>query len=208
MMMLVINLVYGQNGNGQGNMQATTDADQQAYLNNLSTVALVNMLEDYGIDLGDESYSKEELVQYVQILFREIEKKGMELPAEYKPRLKEQKHSTEDINTHKTTKVSSAPNAANASVWELVKAQVQSDLAPFLVLLPKPLKLFVQSQVVALWSTLKVSIRGAAGPMLQTAGRVIRWAGNWLISISEKVVQHGQQMNKHAERPAANRAKK
>lgn len=211
-LILAINSVHAQNHNDEGDTQARTrerDLEYQTYLNSLSKVALVKMLEDYGIDIEDDSYSKEELVQYVQIMFREIEKKGLELPAAYRPKQKEQQqqHSKDDVGTHKTTVVSPAPNAANASVWELVKAQVQSDLAPFLVLLPKPLKMFVQNQAVALWSTLKVSIRGAAGPMLQTAARVIRWAGNWLIDISDRVVQHGQKVSKQHERAATARVK-
>lgn len=188
--------IHGQKENDDKEVEISTN--KASFLNDLSTAALVNILEEYGINMGEGQYSKEELVLYVQVLFNEIEKKGLEVPKEYysqqQPIVQIEEHRNEShISIQNNTPI------VNATIWELVKAQVQSDLAPFLLLLPKPLKLFVQQQTMALWAKFKGSVRGAVGPMLQTAGRIICIAGNWLVGISESVVEQGNRLNNNVQ---------
>jgi hypothetical protein len=79
----------------------------------------------------------------------------------------------------------------DSGFWELFKAQVMSDVAPFLAVVPAPVKAFVKDQVQHLKPAL-VAATGAAGPMIGVLSKVVAAGGRGLVRLSEEMEQWSQ----------------
>lgn len=53
----------------------------------------------------------------------------------------------------------------NLSVWELFKAQVRADVAPFLIIIPRPIKKMIAKHFTTYGGKLKAVLQGAMFPM-------------------------------------------
>lgn len=81
---------------------------------------------------------------------------------------------------------------ANATVFELVKAQIYADFKPFLILIPEPVKRFIRSQVL---SVSKSSIRvlsGAMAPMTHSALQILLKVGEITVGFGQFVIFSAQ----------------
>ena len=77
----------------------------------------------------------------------------------------------------------------DASFWDLMKAQIQADFAPFLIIIPRPVKRMIAKGAVRLVERLKVIIGGPLAPMIVTAGRVLKLAGEGVVYVGNDVVR-------------------
>lgn len=75
----------------------------------------------------------------------------------------------------------------DASMWDLFKAQVASDFAPFIAIVPIPVKKFIRDQTKAIKRPLGGFIKGAAGPMLKVAGSAVTLTGQGLLILGDKI---------------------
>lgn len=72
----------------------------------------------------------------------------------------------------------------NATVWEILKEQIRSDLAPFLILIPGPIKRYISIQFIQLIHTIKIASIGALQPLTKPLSKVIMLLGKSLIQLA------------------------
>lgn len=157
-------------------------------LSNMTTATLMNILQQQGVDVGDNYFSKDELKRLVKMSIerdeeeerRESEETATSTPTERK-----------SAGTPPTT---AAVSKADPSVWQQVKDQLRSDIAPFLALVPAPVKSFVHKEVIHLGKTLNMALRGAVSPMLITAAKLLDRAAQLLIHLAEKLKTRNQEL--------------
>lgn len=84
---------------------------------------------------------------------------------------------------------------ANASAWDLLKAQVAADFAPFLILLPKPLKRFVVAQSRVLFAQFRTFCEGPVSPMVRAGGKIVGVVGSVLEFVGRDLVKLSRAMS-------------
>jgi hypothetical protein len=151
-------------------------------LDDLSIATLVNILEQQGTHVGDDYYSKEELVDMILQLVSSYESSHKESKASPQPGAAANDQPQQD-DQETSTELSSL----KTSTWDLVKQQVRNDLAPFILLIPQPVKTYLLHEVPKLLSTLQLSLRGALAPMLSVAVKAVRQVGLLLLQAAEKL---------------------
>lgn len=77
----------------------------------------------------------------------------------------------------------------NATIWELFKAQVQADFAPFLIIIPKPIKRLISRNIVKAAQKLQVIFLGPTIHMICVAGRVVGVVGQSVVRIGEDIIK-------------------
>ena len=77
----------------------------------------------------------------------------------------------------------------NATIWELFKAQVQADFAPFLIIIPSPIKRLISRNVVKAAQKLQVIFLGPTIHMICVAGRVVGVVGQSVVRIGEDIIK-------------------
>ena len=77
----------------------------------------------------------------------------------------------------------------NATIWELFKAQVQADFAPFLIIIPKPIKRLISRNIVKAALKLQVIFLGPTIHMVCVAGRVVGVVGQSVVRIGEDIIK-------------------
>jgi biopolymer transport protein ExbD len=154
-------------------------------LDGMTLAALVSILEEQGVYLGDNYYSKEELIEYIVQLTRSHQSKD----------------STESLSQpHKTSsaeppapKDTSSGNSTAAkkkgklSTWELFKEQVRRDITPLLLLVPAPVRTYLGHMLPKLHNTVAHIFRGALVPMLHVVVHALRKTGNVLTSVATRL---------------------
>ena len=106
------------------------------------------------------------------------------------------------------TLVSNRPNEKDSnailasreqSIWKLMCDQIQQDFAPFLILIPAPVKkLFVYMGRKSIRALTRV-FKGAAGQMLKVAGRLLKLTGKLLILAGENLAVLGDESLSNSE---------
>ena len=206
--LLVVLLVCCVSIFGQPNKPAADDI--RVTLDNMTVATLVDILEQQGIYIGDNYYSKDELIQLVLDLVdaqnaRDAENTryaSMADNVDGEVAALPTKSSTR-TTVHTDSTNSSKDDANNShqlnvakdklSVWEQVKEQIKSDIAPFLLLVPQPVKTYIAREFPRLTSSLKVTLQGALTPMLFVAAKLVRKVGALLVLSAEKLDQlHSQ----------------
>jgi hypothetical protein len=197
---LLVSGVYA--GRGKRTVAEDNEVQQlRVELDNLSIAALVNILEQQGMHIGDDYYSKEELVEMILQLVDNYN-------AQSSGEQGDKEASAEPINDNdERTLQPDAPSSTElsymkTSTWELVKQQVRSELAPFILLIPQPVKTYLAHEVPKLLSTVQLSVRGAAAPMLSVVAKVVRQVGYLLLHAAEKleVLQRMSALEQNTER--------
>lgn len=77
----------------------------------------------------------------------------------------------------------------NATMWELVKAQIAADFAPFLILVPGPVKRFVKAEVTKLGKALSLVLVGAIKPMATSTSTILRIVGTLLVRLGNQFLE-------------------
>lgn len=159
-------------------------AQLDAELSNLSTSALINILEQQGMDIGDNYFTREELVRLIK----------MSLDREYssdKP-AKEEKTAQDSL----AAMDHSAPVIFDddAPVWERVKQQMRADIAPFLALIPGPVKSYVHNELKVLGKTADILLRGAVSPMLSVAVKLLNRTAQLVLNLADRLKDHNQKL--------------
>ena len=92
---------------------------------------------------------------------------------------------------------------ADATPWDLLKAQVQADFAPFLIIIPKPVKRFIAAKAVILFDQFRRTFEGPATPMIRAGGKIIgvlgsllEYVGKDIQKLSKVMVMFGDNQNK------------
>lgn len=86
----------------------------------------------------------------------------------------------------KEDRQSSVINPENVTVWELFKLQVQQDFAPFLLLIPKPVKQRIAEEVRQSSHRVRLILSGALSPMLFSLSKLINNLGQSLQRIAQE----------------------
>lgn len=152
----------------------------RAALDNMSLATLVNILEEYGMHLGDNYYSKEELISLILEIIDTTNEKSQ------KQQKSKQMNRQEDLRQEEAVSLQ-VPTSPGSSVWQLFKEQVQADFAPFIMLVPQPIKAFVAIQFPRMLKALKITARGAIVPMTFVAGKAFRHGGNLLLLAADQL---------------------
>ena len=74
----------------------------------------------------------------------------------------------------------------NSGFWELFKAQIASDIAPFWRVVPAPVKTFLKDQARHLKPAM-VAVAGATGPMLGILSKAVAASGHGLLRLSQEM---------------------
>jgi hypothetical protein len=61
----------------------------------------------------------------------------------------------------------------NNSIWEQLKQQIKSDFAPFLLLIPRPIKIFISNQFDSTYQSLKIITYSAVKPLLVVVNKYV-----------------------------------
>lgn len=61
----------------------------------------------------------------------------------------------------------------NNSIWEQLKQQIKSDFAPFLLLIPRPIKIFISNQFNSTYQSLKIITYSVVKPLLVVVNKYI-----------------------------------
>lgn len=157
-------------------------------LSNMTTATLINILQQQGVDVGDNYFSKDELKRLIKMSIERDEEAEHRESEETTASTPTERKSADAPST--TTTVSKA----DLSVWQQVKDQFRSDIAPFLALIPVPVKSFVHKEVIHLGRTLNMALRGAVSPMLLTAAKLLDRAAQLLIYLAEKLKTRNQEL--------------
>lgn len=72
----------------------------------------------------------------------------------------------------------------NATVWELMKAQIEADFKPFLILIPTPVKTFIARRFKASTTLLLKVTKGAFSPMLNVLSKLLRHMAGKITSLA------------------------
>jgi hypothetical protein len=158
-----------------------TEDEIRHTLDGMTLAALVGILEEQGVYLGDNYHSKEELIEYIVQLTRSHQSRGSR-----------ESHSQPHAE-HTAPKDTSSGNSAAAkkkgklSTWELVKEQVRRDIAPLLLLVPAPLRTYLGHMLPKLHNTVAHLLRGALVPMLHVVVHALRKTGNVLTSVATRL---------------------
>eukprot|EP01039_Chlorochromonas_danica_P004570 gene4569-5010_t len=84
--------------------------------------------------------------------------------------------------------------AANLSVFAMMMEQMQSDFAPFLMLIPKPWKAWIKQTTLRTFEEIKFTLIGAMAPMVITAGKTLQQCSKGIIWMAKALVRLGQEM--------------
>lgn len=74
----------------------------------------------------------------------------------------------------------------DSGFWDLFKAQIASDIAPFWRVVPEPVKTFLKDQARHLKPAM-VAVAGATGPMLGVLSKAVAASGHGLVRLSEEM---------------------
>ena len=74
----------------------------------------------------------------------------------------------------------------NNSIWELLKQQIKSDFAPFLLLIPKPIKIFISNQFNSTYRSLKIITYSAVKPLLVVVNKYVLLFGMKLFHVKNQ----------------------
>jgi hypothetical protein len=77
----------------------------------------------------------------------------------------------------------------NATFFELFKAQIQADFAPFLIIIPKPIKKLISKNAKILGKKIRVAIQGPLTPFVIVASKLLKLLGNGIIYIGDDIVK-------------------
>jgi hypothetical protein len=77
----------------------------------------------------------------------------------------------------------------NATFWELFKAQINADFAPFLIIIPKPIKKMISKNAMILGKKIQVAIQGPLTPFVVVASKLLKLLGNGVIYIGGDIVK-------------------
>jgi len=74
----------------------------------------------------------------------------------------------------------------NNSIWELLKQQIKSDFAPFLLLIPRPIKIFISNQFNSAYRSLKIITYSAVQPLLVVVNKYVLLFGMKLFHVKNQ----------------------
>jgi hypothetical protein len=77
----------------------------------------------------------------------------------------------------------------NATFWELFKAQINADFAPFLIIIPKPVKKIISKNFMILGKKIQIAIQGPLTPFVVVASKLLKLLGNGVIYIGDDIVK-------------------
>eukprot|EP00607_Mallomonas_marina_P003265 CAMPEP_0182427758 /NCGR_PEP_ID=MMETSP1167-20130531/19294_1 /TAXON_ID=2988 /ORGANISM="Mallomonas Sp, Strain CCMP3275" /LENGTH=162 /DNA_ID=CAMNT_0024610217 /DNA_START=249 /DNA_END=737 /DNA_ORIENTATION=+ len=99
-------------------------------------------------------------------------------------------HTTNTDTSHQysASNTSTDEDILNTSTWELMKRQIKQDFAPFLILIPPPVKRFLKRIVEQMLKKISSVVYGATGPMIKTAGRLLTKIGRSTSSLGQKLL--------------------
>ena len=157
-------------------------AQLDAELSNLSTSALINILEQQGMDIGDNYFTREELVRLIK----------MSLDREYSSGDEPTKDQPSPESTPAQVKSVPVVFDDDAPVWERVKQQMRADIEPFLALIPGPVKSYVHKELVHLAKTVDVLLRGAVSPMIGVAVKLLNRTAQLVLNLADRLKEHNQ----------------
>lgn len=100
--------------------------------------------------------------------------------------VEEGSHLDDQVSSQGEDRQSSVINPDNATVWELFKLQVQQDFAPFLLLIPKPVKQRIADEVRQSSHRVRLILSGALSPMLFSLSKLINNLGQSLQRIAQE----------------------
>eukprot|EP01041_Mallomonas_annulata_P006080 gene6080-12270_t len=75
-------------------------------------------------------------------------------------------------------------------MWNLIKQQIERDLAPFLMLVPGPVKRAVKAWGISTLQKAKRVLSGAMGPMAKSAGKLLRHVGEGLVATGTRLIEN------------------
>lgn len=153
-------------------------------LDGMSLAMLVNILEEQGVYLGDNYYSKEELIYYIIQLAQSDRPKSK---PESGSKSDSEKQTTSNSRTATQNSKSAATGKKPATIWEQFKQQVRNDLAPYLLFVPEPVKKYFAHMLPKFHNTVGQLLRGAMVPMLHVAVQALRRAGQLLVATSSRL---------------------
>ena len=175
-------------------------------LSNMTIASLIDLIQQQGIDIGEEYYSKNELISFVKALMIQqqgkahklVEGDGSRQESDGEEDSVDSSDSFDQSRTINHIEQKSKPQTIdnplvmrqlpdNATVWELVKEKVRSDFAPFMMLVPEPVKRFVSTQLKSAFHSLHIAIFGAVSPMFSVASRAVHFLGTLLIHCSKQL---------------------
>lgn len=172
---------------GNQEMESLSDRLDEE-LSNMTTATLINILQQQGVDVGDQYFSKDELKRLIKMSVERDEK------------LERLEREDATPSTPTETKSAETPSATasvskvDPSIWQQVKDQFRSDIAPFLALVPAPVKSFVRKEVTQVGKMLNMALRGAVSPMLLTAAKLLDRGAQLLIHLAEKLKTRNQEL--------------
>lgn len=105
-------------------------------------------------------------------------------------------HNTNTTNSSSTDSDggSMVDPAANLSVFAMMMEQMQSDFAPFLMLIPKPWKAWIKKTTLRGFEEIKFTLIGAMAPMAITAGKTLQQFSKGIVWMAKALVRLGQEM--------------
>lgn len=170
-------------------VSSVTDVDLELLdqeLSNLPTASLINILEQQGIDIGDNYFTNEELIRLIKMsIDRDDKLEDSEIKATPEKQPEQTKTTASPVATGSN---------AQPSVWQQVKDQFSADIAPFLALIPSPVKALIRKEIRSFGKLLGMASRGAVSPMLLTAAKLFDRVAQLFISFSNKLKTHEQEM--------------
>lgn len=162
-----------------------TEEEIRRTLDGMSLAMLVNILEEQGVYLGDNYYSKEELIDYIiQLAESDRRKDRTSKPASQLNSAKQS--ATKTDSTSQNSKAAATSNKP-LSIWEQFKDQVRRDFSPYLMIVPQPIKKYLAHMLPKLRNTVAQLLRGAMVPMLHVAVQALRRAGQLLVAASTRL---------------------
>eukprot|EP01040_Poterioochromonas_malhamensis_P007541 gene7543-8142_t len=158
-----------------------SDQDKEVFLNHFQFVldSVLDKKQENNLIL--EGHPSIETTN--EILTDEVSIPLANKPVEEESRVDDQVSSQGE---RKEDRQSSVINPDNVTVWELFKLQVQQDFAPFLLLIPKPVKQRIAEEVRQSSHRVRLILSGALSPMLFSLSKLINNLGQSLQRIAQE----------------------
>ena len=147
----------------------------------VSKQLLSSVEEDPAVDVGDDSIS----VRHISDI-SDVAKVDVTHVDENPLRIATTRNDDEMIIDNTIIGMRSMPD--DATVWELLKAQVQADFGPILIIIPRPLKRLIRKNIVRFVSITTEALK----PMLMVAGKILDTTGRTIIYVGEDIIRLSQ----------------
>lgn len=161
----------------------------QEDIDNMSVASMIDYIEKHNLANNTviTGSNRDSLIHFMKNALKDDNSSNNKLVSDSEEKLDETQETESNPSLYESLYLTNI-NEANMTVWELMKLQIRRDLAPFLLLIPPPIKRYIAQRFTVMMDSLVNVALGTFGPMLKTGGRLLQGLGQAFIAAGESLV--------------------